>query len=305
MKALVNGRSQEVKAQIESLRGNFSATDVPGYPLSSEPITSYWEGVQNVCQALDDLQLAKNVNYHMNEVRDNRLEVLQHRERKKEIEHKVVAGVCVLVSGITLVISVAGLVPSGGATGPLVAIIGGAFPSIIGGANAIIESTEHYTQNVVVVNQCVNTGTLDTRNTQHVGGLIGYAHQNCNFSNCLNAGKHTTSSSDKGGGIMSHASSACEVSNCLNVGNGWSHPIVATTGKSTRLQNNYYYSTAQESNEVEGAAPGQGLILQELCHSSNYTNWDIYKEKSLWSVTEWDSYYPIPENSAMQRDFKE
>ena len=305
MKALVNGRSQEVKAQIESLRGNFSATDVPGYPLSSEPITSYWEGVQNVCQALDDLQLAKNVNYHMNEVRDNRLEVLQHRERKKEIEHKVVAGVCVLVSGITLVISVAGLVPSGGATGPLVAIIGGAFPSIIGGANAIIESTEHYTQNVVVVNQCVNTGTLDTRNTQHVGGLIGYAHQNCNFSNCLNAGKHTTSSNDKGGGIMSHASSACEVSNCLNVGNGWSYPIVATTGKSTRLQNNYYYSTAQESNEVEGAAPGQGLILQELCHSSNYTNWDINKVKSLWSVTEWDSYYPIPENSAMQRDFKE
>lgn len=313
MKALVNGQSQKVKEEIKKLREQFNPSGLPGSPLSSEPLTAYWEHLQTVCQALDDLQLAKNVNYHMNEVRDERLEVLQHRERKKEIVHKVVAGVCVLVSGITLVISAAGVVPSGGATAPLVAVIGGAFPSIIGGANAIIESTEHYTQNVVVVSQCVNTGTLDTRGTQHVGGLIGYAHQNCSFSNCLNAGKHTTTSGDQGGGVMSHASSACEVSNCLNVGNGWSHPIVASTGKSTRFQHNYYFTTEQGgntmeqgSNEENGAAPsGQGLILQELCKPSNYTNWDIHTAQSLWTLTEWDSYYPAPWNSAMQRDFKE
>ena len=306
MKALVNGQSEQVKNEITKLRSGSSFTGVPGTPLSNEPLLAYWNKLQSVCQAMDDVNLAKNVNYHMNEVRDSRLEVMQRRERRKEIEHKVVAGVCVLVSGITMVISVAGLVPSGGATAPIVAIIGGAFPSIIGGANAIIESTEHYTQNVVVVSQCVNTGTLDTRNTQHVGGLIGYAHQNCSFSNCLNTGKHSTSSGDKGGGVMSHASSACEVSNCLNVGNGWSHPVVVSTGNSTRFQHNYYFTTDPAGNEENGSASsGQGFLLTELCTQSNYTGWDINKEQSLWTLTEWDSYYPAPWSSAMQRSFNE
>lgn len=306
LKRLLEANDQAVRSEIKEKRLAVKFDNLLSSQLSASPLDDYRDNFQNICEALDSEDVAKNVNYSMNKVRNDRLGELQHRERKKQIVHKVVAGVCVLVSGITMVIAAAGAIPTGGATAPLVAIIGGSLPSIIGGANAIIEGVENYTQNVVVVSQCVNTGTLNTKNAKNVGGLIGYAHQNCTLSNSLNAGAHVTGS-DKGGGMLGHTSAACEVSNCLNIGSNWSHAVTVKVGNSAKFTGNCYYSArgGETGYYDEHTYGGEGLMLEQLCSTASYSGWGLSSSWPLWTLTEWESYYPAPLKSAMQKEYKQ
>ena len=323
---LVETKEKAVKAEIKNRRDKYAWEDALTNQLSIQPLKSYWSNFQDISDALDSKEVVKNVNYHMNEVRNNRLGELKNRERKKQIEHKIVTGVCVLVSSISMIIAAAGVLPSGGATAPLVAIIGGSFPSVIGGANAIIEGVENYQQNVVVVSQCLNKGKLNTKNTKNVGGLIGYYHQNCVLSNSMNVGHHS-SSGDKGGGMMGYASAASEVTNCLNVGSGWNQNGVASANSKAHFNNNFYFNGNQNTDEADpdGAyadaeyADGdedssaengktetaKGLKLSELCDYKKYSNWEIAESsQQLWYVEPWNTYYPTPYKSAMQKEYK-
>ena len=164
--------------------------------------------------------------------------------------------------------------------------------------NAVTEGCLNYTENVVVVGQCVNTGPVTANNAQYAGGVIGNAHQNCYISKCLNAGQFKGSQKPQyGGGLFGHVSSACKVSDCLNVGMHWPENAVGLN-HSGHISDVFYYDKDSKGGEI-GRLQITGLSLKQLYDSNSYNNWD--KSGSVWSFTSKEGYFPIPNQSVMQK----
>lgn len=299
---MVENKSIEVKETMKRMRDEVKFANVLTAPLDAGALDGYWSNFKKVCDSFDQDDNARNVNYNMNEAREKRLGKLEHSKRVEEIAHKVIAGVCVLVTGAAIIVS---MVPTGGTTAPLLALLGGSVSSIIGGANAITEGCQNYTQNVVVVSQCANIGTLHYNKITHGGGVIGYAHQNCYVSDCLSAGKGDLYDS-KAGAVLGYASAGCEIARCMSVGNGWNDPVALSANLAADfIGNHFYFGWYEDQREELGRTysefAAKGFEYGQLCAAGNYSGWDMNNDGSLWTVTATPGYFPVPKNSAMQK----
>lgn len=177
----VDGFNNEVKRTMASLRSNnvlklkdFDETSLTsGYTSSINSNLGFYE--------------ADGGDTHFNEMinllREEREEKLEKTHKTNEIIHQCVGGVCILVGAVA---TIGGIVASGGAAAPFV--IAGAAASIAGGLNAITKTAMEFEENVVIISQCVNAGSISAPQGSDVAGLVGRLHDNSILRDCLNVG---------------------------------------------------------------------------------------------------------------------
>lgn len=287
------------KALKDKMKTLFSTVDFKNVlpaELNVTPLNNYLNHINTVCESYEKKkENANTVSYNMNYAREERYEKLEHGRKANAIAHKVVAGVCVIGSIAAIIASA---VLTAGTTAAAAAVFAGVVSTTAGGLNAVTEGCLNYTENVVVVGQCVNTGPVTANNAQYAGGVIGNAHQNCYISKCLNAGQFKGSQKPQyGGGLFGHVSSACKVSDCLNVGMHWPENAVGLN-HSGHISDVFYYDKDSKGGEI-GRLQITGLSLKQLYDSNSYNNWD--KSGSVWSFTSKEGYFPIPNQSVMQK----
>lgn len=301
MKAEFDKNHKELKDEMKNRLSKVDFNNILASNLNVACLHNYIDNLNKVCESYEKEDNAKAVNYNMNNAREKRYKTLSHGEKIKKITHLAVSGAAVILCTVAFFVGVAA---TDGLISPVAPMIIGFIGTYLGGVNAITESCLNFKQNVVVVSQCVNIGTIKASQAQYVGGVIGNAHQNCYINDCLNAGNYIGKISASGG-LVGHASADCDVTNCLNVGSDWASPIVGEE-HSANLLNNYYYDK-QLNSSTEGGydVRAEGLSLKDLCNPSRYYKWNMKDSTSIWAVTPKEGYFPIPMNSEMQKPKKE
>ncbi len=262
--------------------------------LSADALSPYMGYVSDVAtygQLSDDN--SSTVNYNLNNSREERAEIVESDKRTGEIAHRVVSGVCLVVSAASFVASIF----TGGSTLGIAVLAAGAVATTIGGANAIAETCTDYKANIVVVSQCANLGTIKADNADRVGGIAGHFQQYCYMADCLNAGYYS-GTSDNNSGIVDCADCRSEVSRCLNVGANWGSAICGEQHTDCIISNNYCFDELYPGYDNNNYSM-MSLSLAELCKKSSYHSWVFSGDLSPWYLNETSKYFPIPYKSLM------
>ena len=281
---------KEIRTAYAFANSSFSSS------LNSKAISPYMDNVGKVVEfGQTSENNSKQINYNMNKAREERFEDVESSKLAIEITHKVISGVCLIVS----IASMLAAPFTGGTSLGLTVLAAGTVSSITGGANAIIESCDAYKANVVVVSQCANMGNIVADNSDKVGGIAGHFQQFCYMNDCLNVGAYAGSSSNNSG-IVDRADALSEVINCLNVGSNWGSNICRSSHFDCVFTHNYYFK------ELNGnAGNGDSLDKDALARKSSFDGWSFSGDLPLWSLTEEAGYFPIPLKSEMQETAKE
>ena len=289
----------EVRATMQGLRANYN---IPGNAitrgLNYEPVKnafSNFDAVVDFYQASDDNNSV--INYNINRVREERYEQEEHKKKVKEIVHKTIAGACIAAAGCAAVVS--GFATAGTTTA-IAAGLFGSFVSIVGGANAVIESVTNFRVNTIVLSQCANLGTVKSDKSKYVGGIAGRLQDNCIASDCINFGKYDGDISENhrtSGSIVGSAESDVDIHRCLSLGSHWYSPIAVFYGISSSHEYCHHYNGC-EYTYVTGSREHDAHTLGL---KSTYYNWDFNGNIPKWSLDEGDGNYPIPYHSEMER----
>ncbi len=224
-------------------------------------------------------------NDNMNHLRHERSEAIEEKMEQKELVHTIVAGIAVAASTIG---AIGSIVLSGGAAAPFF-IAAGSLGAIVGGMNAVIKSSTHYSENSVIIWQCANSGNIAGTVSEKTGGIAGIVHDMSIVRDCIN-----TANGSCGGAIVgtlkNDATAYCNLS--ISDKNSWDNMFVSTTTAGD-LNNNYQYSSSG-SNGTKYT----GLTASEIANTGSFSNWDF---STKWTIPAgYSNSYPIPYNSDMR-----
>lgn len=258
--------------------------------FSASPLNDYSE---KVIELSDYLLSNENNNNHfnekINEVMYSRAEEIADMNKVTESIYAAVGGVCLVA---TTICSICALVASGGTAAPIVA---GALIGAAGGVASIVKATTDYTDNVVILSQCVNTGNIVSENFSDnmVGGLAGRLHDRAWVYDCLNTG----SGQSEGGHIVGNMRSDYTIENCLTLGNGWGGYVIES-GVIKDIDGVYGYNGFEDIATLDN-----GLSAEEISDPSSYKGWSIGKADSRWTIPAIGSgnTFPIPNVSEMTK----
>lgn len=287
--------AENINANFESIRTSSSNNTHIGASLSplykihgqSAVDLSDWYG-----QTGND----KLFNDALNECRIERMEKVENLAEGKEIFHQVVGGVCIVVGTVA---TIGAMVATGGTAAPFV--IAGAAASFVGGVNAVWKTCAEFEENVVIISQCVNSGSVI--GGDRTGGLVGTLHEQSIITDCLNVGK----GNGKVPPFAGHFDQLAGCIRCVCAGTGWDgHDIgnlqfgsgvVRRDGKSP---DKISYHLTDYTYLVDG---------KELNNPKYYKDvngdWDISESSSsFWMLSPFDTeevQYPVPCFSMMRK----
>ncbi len=232
----------------------------------------------------------------LNECRIERMEKVENLAKGKEIFHQVIGGVCIAVGTVA---TVGAMVATGGAAAPFV--IAGAAASIVGGINAVWKTCAEFEENVVIISQCVNGGSVI--GSDRTGGLVGTLHEQSIITDCLNVGKGN-------GKVKPFAGYYDEFAGCIRcvcAGENWDgHDIgalqygsgvVRRDGKGT---DKVSYHLTDQTYLVDGKNLNNPKYYKDV-----NDDWDISdSSSSYWILSPFDNeevQYPVPSFSMMRK----
>ncbi len=294
---------QEIREQMANLRNNHSlAADLLPSKLNSGIAGTYMQHADGVLKFYEASNDHTNViNFNINNKREERFEEIEQQNKIQAITHKAIAGVCL---GVTAVAVVGSSIATAGTSAAALLALAGATATFIGGMNAVIEGATDFQNNVVIVSQCVNMGTMQADQADHVGGIVGHLEQHGQVLDCVNASAYVGTSKGTGG-VIGRASSNSEIYRCLSTGKGWKSTILHSyTGSTYGGQHRYYKDAFPDLTESDYHA-ARMLSAEELCNAGSYTPWDINNENSIWKVSGDIGSFPLPFRSEMQEEVKE
>lgn len=300
LKARTSQIDEDVQNSMNSIRSGYSlASDLMSPNLNTGLSSSLMNNLGEVLNFYENSDENSNtINYNINKKREDRYEHIEENKQIQAIVQKSIAGACICVATVA---SVAGAIVTAGSSAAVTFAVIGGITTIVGGANAIIETSTDFENNAVIVSQCVNMGRISAKESSHVGGIAGQISQYCWVRDCLNGGRYEGSSSCAAG-IIGRVETEGRIDNCMQIGNNWKNVYVHSSGDFTDKNNLRCYDgiTMQSGEKVSG------MSLEELCNaeSSNYDNWDIRRSNSNWQVTEGKGNFPLPFHSEMEKEVK-
>ncbi|MDE5586115.1 MAG: hypothetical protein K2I92_07215, partial [Muribaculaceae bacterium] len=232
----------------------------------------------------------------LNECRIERMEKVENLAKGKEIFHQVIGGVCIVVGTVA---SIGAMVASGGAAAPFV--IAGAAASFVGGVNAVWKTCAEFEENVVIISQCVNSGSVI--GGDRTGGLVGTLHEQAIITDCLNVGK----GNGKVPPFAGHYDQFAGCIRCVCAGTGWDgHDIgnlqfgsgvVRRDGKGA---DKISYHLTDQTYLVDGKDLNNPKYYKDV-----NGDWDITDSpSSFWRLSPFDTgevQYPVPCYSMMRK----
>lgn len=233
----------------------------------------------------------------LNECRIERMEKVENLAKGKEIFHQVIGGVCIAVGTVA---SVGAMVATGGAAAPFV--IAGAAASFVGGVNAVWKTCAEFEENVVIISQCINSGTV-IGSSDRTGGLVGTLHEQSIITDCLNVGK----GNGKVKPFAGHYDQFAGCIRCVLAGTDWDgHDIGALQFGSAVVRRD-----GKGPDKVSYHITDQTYLIdgEELNNPKYYkdvdNDWDISsKATSYWMLSGYTSkyvQYPAPTLSMMRK----
>jgi len=295
IKADLNNRVNNILSDINEKRGEkhfqldkaFSSDAFMNYSNNTVSLSNYLMPMSGNDEANNDSFFEK-INDEMHE----RAEEIHENNTNKEIVYTVFGAVSIIA---TTVCAIGATVASGGlATGFIVA---GTVAGVVGGINSISKGAADYTDNVVIISQCVNAHEISCNSisSHEAGGIVGHIYDRGVISNCLNTGNFP----DDGGHLAGKAENEVQISNSLSLVDKEYVFLISKSGTNCKSHNLYYFDT-----EAYYADPyGLALSADEISDSDSYENWDIGTSNQLWTIPSLTSgnSFPVPYRSEMTK----
>lgn len=180
-------------------------------PFSSKPLGEYSIQIEKLSDLLVSSESEnEKFNERINEVMRYRAEEIQFDNENKEVLYTIVGTISLVT---TTACAIAATVLSGGTAGFVAA---GCVAGVVGGINSICKGAADYTDNVIILSQCVNTAEISCSSISEdkVGGLAGRIHDRGCIYDCLNTGNGPQG---KGGDLVGSIGKDYEVTDCLSL----------------------------------------------------------------------------------------
>lgn len=290
LEASMTAEVQSIMADINAYRKS-SAYTLPA-DFSNETIQNFASSMVDLSDKIS-VESAENkaFNEKLNETMNERAERIEELNHNKEVLFQIV-GTITLITTTACAIASAAL--TGGASVAL--LLAGAFVGVVGGINSISKGASDFTDNVIILSQCVNTGNIscDDISDGAVGGLAGIIYDRGWIHDCLNTGNGP----GEGGAFVGEYGKEHNITNCLSIANSstWNGLIDNNSVSISEETGLYYYSTGASDDD------GTPLSLDEISKSSSYDGWS-FGSTELWLIPTISSgsTFPIPYTSEMTK----
>lgn len=249
--------------------------------LLGSPYLANFNGNLDYCAALKENAEAFNntCNDRMNEL----IGEVNAREETKEFIHTAVSYITVGVGSVATAVS---FFATAGTSAFVAATLVGMASTIIGGVNSVWRGGDNFTENAVIVSQCVNTGSISATDG-HIGGIVGVMHDYCNIYDCINAGAGPGVESRQ---LVAALGNFCGIDRnlCIAPMDNWESREYE---KYSGSLNSFFY------NEDDPNC----LDKSELASEDKFKkqDWNINGEKSYWVIPKAENPHPIPNWSEM------
>lgn len=279
-----------VKNEMRDIRESHKVSLLP--ELSSANLEkSYQLNVDSLERFLDNEVNVESFNTRMNEALYERGKEVEELNEERESDHLIASGIILALDLIALTATIA----TGGAAAPAVL---GVVVSCAGGLNAITKGASDYQDNIIMVHQCLNSGTVSGSDPDYIGGIAGQLRSRGYISDCFNSG----TGPGGGGQLVGDIGEDFTTKNSLGVADlsSWEDLLgnFSNVNKFETVEGLYYYQSS--SKDYSHAT---SLSKEKLGKSDSYTQWNIGSE-SMWSIPEVSDTtkysYPIPNRSLYQ-----
>lgn len=288
---------------INDIRSNYAFTNIPSF--STDVLNQYSANTvalsNHITPTTDGIEEENNTHFNnrINETMHERAEKIEKNNENKEIALAVIEGISIITTTVCAIgATIASVVATGGVAAPF--IVAGTIAGIAGGACSISKGASDYTDNVVIISQCVNANSISCSNINDndAGGLVGHLYDRGVVKDCLN----TSSVPDNIGHLVGRTGQKVEISNCLSlapVPEYNSYFLIGFLGANSSIDNLYFYS----NDASIYAYIGTRLSISEISDPNSFDNWDIGTTNELWNIPSLDSGYsfPIPYTSEMTK----
>lgn len=289
LEADLNNRVANVLSDINKTR--LSSSLFVDNSFSNATLSNYSQYTVNLSNHLygNDDTNNDNFNQKINDVMHARAEDIAYTNENRETLYTIVGAVSLVV---TTACSIAALVGSGGTLTPVAV---GFVAGVVGGVNSISKGVADYTDNVIIISQCVNTGTISCNNVSgnEVGGLAGRIYDRGWVYDCLNSGSGTT----QGGHLVGHIGHDYIISDCLTLGANWGDYIENTEMGVRDEEGLYCYG-------ANAPSLNNGLTIEAIGNPNSYLGWNLGGSNSKWVIPTFETgnSFPVPYISEMTRE---
>lgn len=300
IKAELTDNASTYIGEINNIRSIYSFANIP--PFSTDVLSRYSANTvalsNHLTPTLDGTEENNTqFNDRINDTMHERAEKIEKNNENKEIALAVIEGVSIVVTTVCAIgATVAGIVATGGVAAPF--IVTGTIAGVAGGACSISKGASDYTDNVVIISQCVNANSISCSNINDsdVGGLVGHLYDRGIVKDCLNTGNVP----DNSGHFIGRTGQKVEISNCLSLAplpEYNSYFLINFLGANSSVDNLYFYSNDDSAFDYKGTK----LSSSEISNPNSFDNWNIGSSNELWNIpviTSGNSF-PIPFTSEM------
>lgn len=302
IKAELTDNATTYIGEINNIRSGYSFANIP--PFSTDVLSLYSINIVALSNHLtptsdDSEENNTHFNDRINDTMHERAEKIEKNNENKEIALAVIEGISIVVSTVCAIgATVASVVATSGAAAPF--IVAGTIAGVAGGACSISKGASDYTDNVVIISQCVNANSISCSNINDsdVGGIVGHLYDRGIVKDCLNTGDVPNGF----GHFIGRTGQKVEISNCLSLA---PHPkyndyfLINLLGANSSVDNLYFYSNDYITFDYNGT----NLSSSEISNPNSFDNWDIGSSNELWNIPTITSgnTFPIPFTSEMTK----
>ena len=295
IKADLNNKVNNILSEINNYRKNGS------FQLSTEFSTDAFSNYSNNIVNLSDYLMPMSSNDEanndhffekINDTMHERAEAIHKDNENKEIVYTVFGAASIIA---TTVCAIGATVASGGLAVGFIAA--GTITGIVGGINSISKGAADYTDNVVIISQCVNAHNVSCSNisSHEVGGIVGRIYDRGVVQNCLNTGNFP----DDGGHLVGRAGNEVQISKSISLIDNFDAVLIGKTGANCIPSKLYFFDSAKNTLDIYGTP----LSESEISNPKSYEDWDIGNDNQLWTIPSIASgnSFPIPYTSEMTK----
>ena len=295
IKADLNNRVTNILSEINDVRGemHFQLADT----FSSDAFINYSNNtvsLSNYLMPLSGNDETNNDNFFekINDKMSERAEEIHENNTNKEIVYTIFGAASIIA---TTVCAIGATVASGGLAAGF--IVTGTVAGVVGGINSISKGAADYTDNVVIISQCVNAHEISCNDisSNEVGGIVGHIYDRGVISDCLNTGKFP----NDGGHLAGKADNEVQILNSLSLVDNSDASLIGKSGTNCKVDYLYFYDAKTNTLDPCGTA----LSADEISDPNSYDGWDIGTSNNLWTIPTISSgnSFPVPFTSEMTK----
>lgn len=237
-------------------------------------------------------QFFQNMNNMLNERADN----VSGMEKQDQIIHSAVGSACVIVGGVCFISSL--VLSAGGGTPLLIVKILATVNASTSIANKITKNCTNFEENIVVLSQCINTGTLQCGKESIVGGFVGQINEYGVISECLNTGAIVDANDRNAAQLTPEIKIESIVEDCvLAGGKSWNYIDIVSMNSSAEVSGIYYWTdgyTPSTSNTYSIPV----ISTEDLARPDTYTELSIGDRGNHWTMSQYGNLtLPVPYKS--------